>query len=253
MLKNMSGENKPSNPKPIFSEGDTIADDQRKAERHNKFFASTNKSNKLTGEDQTMLKDLKSKEKSPGPNVQLFDEEFTIKELKAALKMLKSRKSPGPDGIHNEMLTHLGNIGKKVILNLINKTWTTGELPNSWKIAIIKPLLKKGKPAEEISSYRPISLTSCLGKLAERMTNARLYWWLEANQVLNVHQAGFRKGQRTEDLLFRMTQQIIDGFNQKKSTVGIFVDLHLAYDSVEKMPLHKDAKYWNPRKTLQMD
>ena len=64
------------------------------------------------------------------------------------------------------------------------------------------------------------------------MTNARLYWWLEANQVLNVHQAGFRKGQRTEDLLFRMTQQIIDGFNQKKSTVGIFVDLQQAYDRV---------------------
>ena len=56
LLKNMSGENKPSNPKPIFSEGDTIADDQRKAERHNKFFASTNKSNKLTNEDQTHSK-----------------------------------------------------------------------------------------------------------------------------------------------------------------------------------------------------
>ena len=104
-------------------------------------------SKKLTDEDQTMLKDLKSKEKSPGPNVQLFDEDFTIKELETAMKMLKSRKSPGPDGIHNEMLTHLGNIGKKVILNLINKTWTTGELHNSWKIAIIMPLLKKGKPA----------------------------------------------------------------------------------------------------------
>ena len=176
LLKNMSGENKKSNPKPIFSEGDTIADDQRKAERHNKFFASINKSNKQTDEDQIMLKDLKSKEKSPGPNIKLFDEEFTIKELNTAMKMLKPRKSPGQDGIHNEMLTHLGTEGKKVILNLINKTWTTGELPSSWKIAIIKPLLKKGKPAEDISSYRPISLTSCLGKLAERMINARLYW-----------------------------------------------------------------------------
>ena len=232
LLKNMNGENKKTNPKPIVDEGDTIADDQKKAERHNKYFASTNKANKITDEDKTMLNDLKTKEKSPGPNAQIFEENFSNRELEMAMRKLKSRKSPGPDGIHNEMLTHLGNEGKQVILNLINMTWTTGELPKSWKVATVKPLLKKGKPAEEISSYRPISLTSCLGKLAERMTNARLYWWLEANQLLNVHQAGFRKGQRTEDLLFRMTQQIIDGFHQKKSTVGIFVDLQQAYDRV---------------------
>ena len=64
------------------------------------------------------------------------------------------------------------------------------------------------------------------------MANARLYWYLEANKMLNIHQAGFRAGQRTEDLLFRMTQRIIDGFHDKKSTVGVFVDLQQAYDRV---------------------
>ena len=232
MLHNLSGENNISNPKPIVNEGDTIADDQKKAERQNKFFASVNKSHKLTEDDKKMLKDLKSKEKSLGPGNQLFDENFSVSELKKAMRKLKSRKCPGPDGIHNEMLTHLGNAGKKVVLDLINKTWMKGELPKAWKIATIKPLLKKGKPAGDISSYRPISLTSCLGKLAERMTNARLYWWLEAKKILNVHQAGFRAGQRTEDLLFRMTQRIIDGFHKEKSTVGIFVDFQQAYDRI---------------------
>ena len=75
-------------------------------------------------------------------------------------------------------------------------------------------------------------MTSCLGQLAERMANARLYWYLEANKMLNIHQAGFRAGQRTEDLLFRMTQRIIDGFHDKKSTVGVFVDLQQAYDRI---------------------
>ena len=111
--------------------------------------------------------------------------------------------------LHNEMLKHLGSTGKQVVLKLINKSWTTGQLPKAWKIAIIKP-------AEETGSYRPISLTSCLGKLAERMTNARLYWWLETNKIIDVHQSGFRAGQRTEDLLFRITQKIIDGFHPSK-------------------------------------
>ena len=107
-----------------------------------------------------------------------------------------------------------------------------GLLPNSWKTAIIQPILKKGKPAEELKSYRPISLSSCLGKLAERIINQRLYWYLEANKILNTAQAGFRNGNRTEHQLFRLSQRIIDGFHNKKSTTAVFVDLQQAYDRV---------------------
>ena len=232
LVKNLNGDNKKSNPKPLQDRGETIADDQKRAERHNNFFATTNKANALTEEDKQMLKKLKLDEKAPRANLKIFDEVFNTTELNKALKKLRPRKSPGPDMIHNEMLTHLGDIGKQVVLNLINKSWLTGKLPKAWKIATIKPLLKKGKPAEELGSYRPISLTSCLGKLTERMTNARLYWWLETNKIIDVHQSGFRAGQRTEDLLFRITQRIIDGFHHKKSTVAVFVDFKQAYDRV---------------------
>jgi len=151
---------------------------------------------------------------------------------KNVLKKLKNRKSPGPDNIFNEMLKHLGHAGKSIILDFINLTWTQGKLPSSWKIATIKPVLKKGKPQEDLSSCRPISLSSCLGKVAERMMNQRLYWWLEANSLLDIHQAGFRSGHRTDDQLFRLSQSIIDGFHEGKSTTGIFVDLKQAYDRV---------------------
>ena len=211
----------------------------RRKQRDTTSLPSTNKANNLTDEDRQMLKTLKSEEKAPRPSIQSFEENFSLFELRKAIKQLKVRKSPGPDQICNEMLTHLGDTGKKIILKLINITWTKGELPRIWKVATIKPLLKKGKPADDVSSYRPISLTSCLGKLAERMTNARLYWWLEAHKILDVHQAGFRTGQRTEDLLFRLSQRIIDGFHEKKSTVGVFVDLQQAYDRVWRKGLLK--------------
>ena len=232
LLKNLNGENKKSNPKPLKDGEESIAEEQKRAEAHNKYFASTNKAHKLSQDDKDMLKTLKEKERAPRANVKLFEDAFNISELKKAMKKLRTRKSPGPDQIHNEMLTHLGEVGKKVILKVINFTWLKGELPNAWKIATIKPLLKKDKPAEEISSYRPISLTSSIGKLAERMINARLYWWLEVNKIIDVHQSGFRTGKRTEDLLFRMTQKVIDGFHEKKSTVGVFVDLQQAYDRI---------------------
>ena len=191
-----------------------------------------NKASKTTEEDEVLLKELKDKEKAPCANSEIFESNFKLSELNSALRKLKARKSPGPDNIHNEMLKHLGSHSKLVILDFINLTWSQGKLPSSWKIATIKPILKKGKPEEDLSSYRPISLSSCLGKVAERMMNQRLYWWLEANNLLDVHQAGFRNGHRTDDQLFRLSQRIIDGFHREESTTAVFVDLKQAYDRV---------------------
>ena len=143
--------------------------------------------------------------------------------------------------------------GKIVVLNFINLTWKQGQFPSSWKIATIVPVVKKNKPPAELSSYRPISLTSCLGKVVERMINQRLYWWLEASKLLNVHQAGFRSGHRTEDQLFTLTQKVIDGFHEKKSTTAVFVDLKQAYDHVwrkgllfkmQRMGIHGHLYNW---------
>ena len=117
------------------------------------------------------------------------------------------RKSPGPDKLHNEMLQNLGGKGKSVVLKLFNKTWTEGTLPKAWKLATITPVLKPGKKANEPKSYRPISLTSCLGKLCERILNSRLYWWLESSGRISNLQAGFRSKARTEDQLLGLLRK----------------------------------------------
>ena len=228
----MNGENRITNPRPLKTPEGDIADEQRKANAHNKFFASITKSMKVTEEDKMLHKELKSREKAPSTNVKLFEEVFSMTELNRALRKLKARKSPGPDNLHNEMLKHLGPKAKKVLLQYINMTWNQGLLPNAWKTAMIKPILKKGNPAEDLSSYRPISLTSCFDKITERMINDRLYFWLESNKILNSHQAGFRSGRRTDDQLFKLSQKVIDGFHEKQSTTAIFVDLQQAYDRI---------------------
>ena len=130
------------------------------------------------------------------------------------------------------MMVQLSNYGKEYLLNLVNKTWKTGKLPEIWKTATVIPILKNGKPKEDPSSYRPISLTSCICKVAERMINARLYWWLENSHLLNPNQAGFRRGRQTIDQLIRLTQGVADGFQDGEHTAAVFVDLQQAYDHV---------------------
>uniref|UniRef100_A0A0B7BHQ4 Reverse transcriptase domain-containing protein n=1 Tax=Arion vulgaris TaxID=1028688 RepID=A0A0B7BHQ4_9EUPU len=232
LLSNLCGEKRRNNPRPISTDKATIVEDQKKAEIFNKYFASINRTDKHTTKDKDRIHELKIKEHACSTNIALFEDDFTQTELTRAMKKLKLRKSPGPDKIHNEMLIHLGNVGKAVILDLINKTWNEGTLPKTWKNATITPILKKGKPSEDVKSYRPISLTSCLGKLAERMINHRLYWWLETTKMLNSSQAGFRAGQRTDDQIFRLSQMIINGFQGGKHTTAVFIDLQQAYDRV---------------------
>ena len=232
LLDNLSGENRRQNPKPMISNDEVIHETQKKAEIINKHFASIGKALPLSNKDKEKIKDLKSKEKAHTASPQVFEESFSLAELNRAMKKLKKRKAPGQDKLHNEMLINLEETGRRAILCLINKTMETGTIPKAWRNAVISPILKKGKPQEDLNSYRPISITSCLGKVAERMVNNRLYWWSETSRLLDPSQAGFRAGCRTEDQLFRLSQRILDGFQRKEHTTAVFVDLKQAYDRV---------------------
>ena len=79
---------------------------------------------------------------------EIFSSDFTLAELEKATSLLKLRKSPGPDKIHNEMLKNLSQKGKEALLILYNKTWESGKVPKAWKTATITPILKKGKTAD---------------------------------------------------------------------------------------------------------
>ena len=88
----------------MTTEDGTITDDQKKAEAQNKYFASINKSSKLSDKDKEKLQNLKAQEKAPSVSRELFEVDFTMTELKKVMKKLKKCRSPGPDRIHNEML-----------------------------------------------------------------------------------------------------------------------------------------------------
>ena len=151
-----------------------------------------------------------------------------------------------------EHLQHLGPRGREALLYLINKTWMDGAVPADWRRAVIIPIPKAGKDAKVASSYRPIALTSCVAKLAERMVAARLSHLCELRQLIPPEQVGFRRGRAAEDNLARLVQSVQDGWNRPKArgrpvdgtTADKFVmaafDFARAYDTIDhKMLLNK--------------
>ena len=175
---------------------------------------------------------LKSQMKDPAEEV--MNRPFSIEELESGISDLQEKKAPGPDNVHNDMLRHLGPMAKKKLLSIFNTSWRTGILPSSWKKAIMIPILKPGKPPKKADSYRPISLTSCLCKLMERMVNRRLLWHLESSNLLMDEQSGFRQHRSTEDQLSYISQTVEDGFQDQKHSVVIWVDMAKAFDTVWK-------------------
>ena len=74
----------------------------------------------------------------------------------------------------------------------------------------------------------------------ENNCNKTVLIYVEHNNHIDAEQEGFRKFHSTSMALLRLVQNIYDGFNENESTVGVFIDMEKAFDSVwRKGLLHK--------------
>ena len=164
---------------------------------------------------------------------------FTSRDLDEALKKMKRKGAPGPDDIPPSFLKELGPKGREELLHILNTSFSYASVPQSWRNAIIIPLLKAGKPATQLSSFRPISLTSCIVKVLERMLASRIYDLAESKHWFSDLQAGFRKGRSCVDQILRIVHGISDGFqkNPMQRSVLALLDLSKAYDKVWQQKL----------------
>lgn len=103
---------------------------------------------------------------------------ITKKEIKTILKQLPN-SAPGPDSIHNRCLKNYTSALVQHLENIFNAIINLGHIPGEWKKANIILLLKPKKDHKYPSSYRPISLLSCLGKVLEKIIKRRLLKELE--------------------------------------------------------------------------
>ena len=219
--------------------GKTINSDSRKAEIFLQHYASVSRLKFSMSEravNRKLKKLLRSRKAGPAPS---SCRNFTMHELEQAIHATRTKGAAGPDEIPPSFLKALGPRGMTELLAIFNQSFTSAQCPGIWLLAIIIPLLKAKKPASELASYRPISLTSCIVKVLERMVANRLYYLAETNGWFHPSQAGFRKGRSCEDQITRIVQKISDGFHSKpfQRSVMVLLDFSKAYDTVWKQRL----------------
>ena len=162
-----------------------------------------------------------------------FCSPFSLTELSTAISNFSSSTASGPDQIAYPLLKHLPEPAQLLLLSLFNRSWHSHTFPSCWKPTTIIPIHKPGKPTSSPSFFRPISLTSCISKLFERLILSRLTFHLESNHLLSTCQAGFRPGRSPLDQI--LSQSIWDSFQKKKPpnrTILESVDFFKALDLV---------------------
>ena len=134
------------------------------------------------------------------------------------------------------MLKHLPRSGIDFLLPILNLSWTSHSFPSIWKTSSIYPI--HNKPLDSPASFRPISLTSCVSKLFERIILSRLLFYLSSNSLFS-----FRPGRCTLDQILFLAQSISDGFNKPKPgsrTILSTIDFSKVFDTVWRLALfHK--------------
>ena len=164
--------------------------------------------------------------------IDILDKVITMDELKNVIMSLKNNKAVGLDSISNEIIKCSFIFMSTLLLKLYNNVLDSSTYVKSWLDDFITPILKSGGMVNDPTSYRGISISSCLGKIFTIIMKNRFIKFLELNKLINNCQIGFTSGKRTTDHIF-VLKTIMDMAKSKKKPLYLcFVDLKSAFDTV---------------------
>ena len=220
----------------LLANGKTISSPEEITETFGRHFYTCYKNNKISSEAREYGVQFFRKSVFNTEEILSYNNVFTLSELEAALAKCQNTAN-GPDDIHNKMLQNLSKSCLNQLLKFFNYIWLSGSFPDFWRHSFLIPVLKKGKVATDPNNYRPITLSSCLCKLMERMVSFRLMWILETRNLLSSEQSGFRKNRSAVDGLIHLGTDARKSFLLKHHLVAVSFDLEKAYDTTVRFKI----------------
>ena len=119
------------------------------------------------------------------------------------------------------------------ITRMVNLSIRHAYVPDDWKSAIVKPLLKKSGLELTYKNFRPVSNLPFISKIVEKAVLSQLFKHCEGNAPLPNLQSGFRRFHSTETALLKVQSDILMSMDRQKITLLVLLDLSAAFDTID--------------------
>lgn len=176
----------------------------------------------------------------------IFLYDTSPEEVNRIIDKLECKSSCGIDEIRSKVIKYVAPYVSVPLTHIFNLTFSTGIIPNDLKVALITPVYKASEK-NVFSNYRPISVLPFFSKILEKLMYKRLTDYINKNGILTDRQYGFRSKSSTNHAIIELVDKITKAIENNEFTVGIFLDLSKAFDTVNHNILLKKLYFYGIR------
>ena len=173
----------------------------------------------------------------PRTEARLPDICITSNDVTEIINSLPDNKAPGPDSVNSFVLKRIAESIAPVLCDLFNRSLNDSIFPAIWKFANVAPIYKKGSKSDP-NNYRPVSMTSILSKVFEKVVLKYLMPYLLDNNLISKHQSGFIPKHSTANQLIEICDDVTNNLKNHLATTIVFADISRAFDKLSPKGLY---------------
>ena len=144
----------------------------------------------------------------------------------------KAKTSEDVDNLSMNIIKHIINFVAEPFTHICNLSFENGVVPDLMKISKIVPLFKSGEK-NDFTNYRPVALLPQFSKILEKLFCKRLTKFIEKYKLISDSQYGFRSNRSTSLAILDLIEELTSASDNSKYTIGVFIDLRKAFDTID--------------------
>ena len=149
-------------------------------------------------------------------------------DTRAIIDALSPKLSSGPDKISYRILKTLKFEVAPLLTQIINGSIEERKFLDEWKVAKVVAIYKGKGERTDPAMYRPVALTSVIGRVVERWIQRMMQSTLERTLPEELH--GFRPKRSTTTAIEELLRNIYRRKDAKKGAVVVALDASAAFD-----------------------
>ena len=165
----------------------------------------------------------------------------TVAHITTLLKATNTSKSPGSDKVVPAVLKNGCDSIAVSLTDIINKSLSTGCVPDIFKNATVSPVFKSG---DAESSLRPVSFLPICSKILERVVLEQLIAFFKLHNIMYVpdNQFAYHSNSSCEDCLALVVDEWLKALDNNEYCGIVVADMSKAFDRVKHQELVDELK-----------